>query len=342
MKRVNGITYLKAFLPFMVIAWHARFLGTSGIMRVQDVYIPSVVDVIYLNIINLAVPLFFLISFYLYLMKRKTVEDKGKYLFKRIVYLLELFVIWRAIYIVFGIGNLWIPERGIVMNLYHLFFGGGDTLLYYLELLIYFMILIELICLLCERCKLSIVRMAYFGLVFSLLLIVLCYFIPGVIKYEALRYFSPIAFLPLVFIAFLLADTKQLPVKWIIVLFVSGIALAVFEWRCCIDQQYITQGGYAIATPIYARLSQIIIAASVFMLALNVQKEPSKAVKWLASVSLYAYCLHQIIIVIADRLLPVSEFIIFLLTIVCTYVLSAVIHKTKQFISIKSKNDSSI
>ena len=333
MKRINGITYLKAFLPFLVIAWHVRFLGLSGIMQVQEVYIPSIADVVYINIVNLAVPIFFLISFYLYLIKRKSSGDNYKYLIKRIINLFEIFVIWRAIYVIFGIGNLWIPSRGIIINLYHLLFGGGDTLLYYILLLIYFLITIEIIISVCERLKWRVKAVAVIGLTFSLVVLLICYFIPEYLKYEALRYFSPIAFIPLVFIAILIVENKTIiNIKFALTLFAIGVALAVIEWILIPDSKYISQGVYAVALPIYSRLSQIVIASAIFILMLNIKKEPSKIVLLLSNVSLYAYCVHQIIITELSKRFEIQSFISFLITIVITYFCSIVLFFLKRII----------
>ena len=319
----------------MVIAWHARFLGVSGIMRVKDIYIPSITDIVYINIVNLAVPIFFLISFYLYLLKRKT-SDNTKYLLKRIGKLAGIFLIWRAIYFIFGIGNLWLPNRGLILNLYHLLFGGGDTLLYYIQLLIYFLIIIEFICCLSEKIKLNIKIVASVGLVLSTLLLIICYFLSGFIKYEALRYFSPIAFIPLVFISMLLINVKrEIDIKYIIAFFSLGVVFAIAEWLILPDSAYISLGSYAVAMPIYSRLSQIVIAASLFCVFLKITKDPHKIVVRLSEVSLYAYCIHQIFITCISTYLKFSYFATFITTVLLTYVLSFAIIEVKKLIKSK-------
>ena len=69
MKRISGITYLKAFLPLLVIACHARPFGQSASMTLPLHGVPDWKDVFYSNILGLAVPLFYIITFYLYLKK---------------------------------------------------------------------------------------------------------------------------------------------------------------------------------------------------------------------------------------------------------------------------------
>lgn len=156
MKRISGITYLKAFLPLLAIACHARPFGKSASMVLPLQGVPDWKDIFYSNILSLAVPLFFIITFYLYLLKRDRVKESTfKLIGKRVLYLLSLFVGWRTVYALFGIGSLWVPDRGLARNLYHWVFGGGDTLLYYLEQAAYLLILLELICFVCEKIKLS-------------------------------------------------------------------------------------------------------------------------------------------------------------------------------------------
>ena len=336
MKKINGIVYLKAFLPLLVIAWHARFLGISGIMRVKDVYIPSITDIVYINIVNLAVPIFFLISFYLYLVKRKP-SGNTKYLIKRVGKLVGIFLIWRAIYFIFGIGKLWIPKRGLIINLYHLLFGGGDTLLYYVQLLIYFLVFI---CSFCNKFNLNLKTIASIGLVLSGLLLLACYFITDYFKYEALRYFSPIAFIPLIFISMLITNSKcEIDTKYIFLLFSVGVVFAISEWLLIPDSAYISKGSFPAAAPIYSRLSQIAIACSLFFVFLKISKEPHKIVVRLSEVSLYAYCIHQIFISCISTYFKLSYFVLFVITVVLTYAFSLAIYAVKKYYySRKRKN----
>ena len=78
-------------------------------------------------------------------------------------------------------------------------------------------------------------------------------------------------------------------------LFVSGMAFAVFEWAYLPNAVFIERG-YSIAFPSYARISVVLLSMSIFGLMLKIGRSPSKIIEYLASLSLYVYCVHQIFI----------------------------------------------
>lgn len=94
MKRISGITYLKVFLPLLVIACHARPFGQSASMVLPLQGVPDWKDVLYSNILGLAVPLFYIITFYLYLLKRDRVQGSTFiFLGNRVLYFFLLFAV---------------------------------------------------------------------------------------------------------------------------------------------------------------------------------------------------------------------------------------------------------
>ncbi|MBR3300440.1 MAG: acyltransferase [Clostridia bacterium] len=325
MKRISGITYLKAFLPLCVIACHIKPFGDSAYSFVPLPSIPGLKDVFYSNVFSLAVPLFFIISIFLYLMKRDRTENHLKLCIKRVCYLLGVFAIVRIIYILFGIGNLWIPDRGLFKNSYAILFGGGDTLLYYLELCAYLIVFTELCCVFIEKTEINKKAFSAIGLGLSLLLICIFYFVSDpTVKTEALRFYSPICFPSYVFIAFYFKEAQErnsLPLM--ISLFVSGMAFAVFEWAYLPNAVFIERG-YSIAFPFYARISVVLLSMSIFGLMLKIGRSPSKFIEYLASLSLYAYCVHQIFINLIATSIK-KPFLGFLTVVALSYFASAII-----------------
>ena len=326
MKRISGITYLKAFLPLLVIACHARPFGQSASMILPLQGAPDWKDVFYSNILALAVPLFYIITFYLYLLKRDRVQGSTfRFLGKRVLFFLLLFVGWRIAYAIFGFGSLNLPDRGLARNLYHWLFGGGDSLLYYLEQAAYFLVVLELICFVCEKTKLSKKVIAMAGLVLSVLLIIICtWFVPATVRIEALRFFSPIGFLPYVFLAILVKEhvfSYFLSISAI----VFGVAYSVFEWLSLVDPLYL-QNGYSSAIPSYPKISIVLLSIGIFGLMMKVSNTPSKFSDALAAVSLYVYCIHYVIIVLLRRIfgdgLNGYEFITYMLVVFITYFFS--------------------
>ena len=326
MKRISGITYLKAFLPLLVIACHARPFGQSASMTLPLHGVPDWKDVFYSNILGLAVPLFFIITFYLYLIKRDRVQGSTfKLLGKRVLYFFLLFTGWRIVYAIFGIGSLWIPDRGLARNLYHWIFGGGDTLLYYLEQAAYLLVILELICFVCEKFKLSKKMIAILGIGLSVLLIVFCtWFAPETVKIEALRFFSPIGFFPYIFIAILFKE-RIFSYMLSVIAIAFGVVYSVFEWFTLVNPMFLLNG-YSSATPGYAKISVVFVSIGVFGLMMKISKTPSNFAEVLAAISLYVYCIHQIIIVLISRILGNAlsgfDFITYLLVAFITYAIS--------------------
>ena len=329
MKRISGITYLKAFLPFLVIACHIRPFGVSGFMRYPFPAFPDFKDIFYLNISPLAVPLFFLVSFFLYLKKRERTENLLKLCVSRASYFFILFVCVRIIYYFFEIGNIWIAERGLFKNTYALVFGGGDTPLYYLELSAYYIVLLEIYLFFLEKAKANKNLFNLIGFGLSLLLISALYFVPNnTIKTEFLRYYSPLSFLPCVFGACYVYDNREkLKTAVLFLLFVVGVGFAVVEWAFLTDPAFI-KAGFSFALPSYGRVSLILISIALFGLCLKIKHTPTRFTEYLATLSLYVYCIHQIIISsLPSYISPTSPLphIGYCAVVVVTYLLSAII-----------------
>ncbi len=349
MKRINGITYLKAFLPLIVISCHIRPFGKSSFMSYPFPKFPDLKDIYYINISSLAVTLFFIISLFLYLLKRSRSQGSSiKVLRSRVFYFVKLFVIWRIIYVIFNIGNIWVKDRGLFQNVYHLLFGGGDTLLYYLEISVYLFVILELFCLLIEKSGLNKVLWSSVGLLFSLVLLLFLNFIlpPGSLKAETLRFFSPVAFLPYVFVAVLMFEfSENIKGYKLIILFFIGAFFAVLEWLHIPDKIFLDYG-YSLAIPCYARISTVLISITVFGFMIKIKKSPSKFVEYLSGLSLYVYCTHQIIINLLNGVFSKLPFVSYLVVAMISYALSIAIYTLKNYISKlkirRNKNESGI
>lgn len=343
MNKITGFIYLRAILPVFVVAWHLSAFGKSSIMSVSERYSPDIFDVLYINLLNTAVPIFFLMSLFLYTIKSEQLNDAenstGKYLLNRIKFLLGLFLFWRIIYVFLGIGNLWIVERGIVRNLYRILAGGGDTLLYFLQALIYLTFLIEIILQIMRKLpgKFSLF-IPWGGFLASTVVMVLCYALPIGIKAEALRYFSPIGFIPYVFLSLmafkLWKDGKTLS-HIAGGFFVCGILLAIVEWLILPDAAYL-KNGYSVAMVIYARPSQLLLAMSILLMSLLIKSHKvPQTVTLLSALSLYVYCIHPVFINLFSSIEQHAAFL--LLTFLLTYAASFLLMKCVQLIKSTKK-----
>lgn len=304
-KQIYGITWLKAFLPLLVIACHARTFGNSASMIIPLTGIPDWKDIVYINILCMAVPLFFVISFYLYLEKRERIQYTSIKLMKhRIAYFAVLFIGWRFVFAIFDVGQFWNSGRGSIRNLYHLFFAGADTLLYYLEQMVYLVVVLELFYIMMEHYNVNKCRWALIGLGFSIaLLLFVTYIAPETLKIEALRYFSPVGFIPCIFVAAYFHECKGVEhSKRSISIALVGIVCVIAEWRLLPSEKFLLSG-YSMAMPSYARVSVVLFTFAIFAATLKCKKKPGKSLKLMSRVSLYVYCLHQLVInMIGDKI----------------------------------------
>lgn len=326
MKRISGITYLKAFLPLLVIACHIRPFGDSSFMSFPFPKFPDYKDVFYINICSLAVPLFLLVSFFLYLKKRERTENRFKLCVSRVLYFFGIFVFVRIIYYFFGIGNIWIADRGLFKNTYALVFGGGDTLLYYLEISIYLLVFLEIYYLILEKSGANKNLFNIIGFCFGLLLISALYFVPNdTIKTEFLRFYSPVCFVHYVFGASYIYENRD-NLKNIILysLLIVGSGFAVFEWAFLPDP-LLLKTGFSLALSLYGRVSVIFVTLALFGLCLKIKKSPTRFTEYLATLSLYVYCIHQIIINFVSPYVRDYPFIAYCIVVVITYIFSAFI-----------------
>ena len=334
---IAGFTWLKCILPVFVILIHYREIWTLALAMPAESYRPSWQDVLFMNVAALAVPLFFLISLYLYVNKRQLNYMGGGYLLKRIGILYGIFICWRVIYAFFGIGTLYNGKRGLVRNIYHWIFGGGDTALYFLQNLVVLIILEEILLQILSKLSGKTAKRCVWGLfVGTCMLIVITYLLPYPGNVEALRHFSPIAFFPYVPLAWLLNEYKE---QWLykidIGLFILLLFCAFVEWQVLPSILYL-KNGYSLAMPSYARISSVLISAVVMHEALRIPSSANWA-RILASLSLYVYCFHQIFISCTQRMTNVT--LRLAVVLLATYGSSFLLVKAKKLF-LKKKEES--
>lgn len=339
MKKINGITYLKALLPLLVVSCHIRPFGQSSAMGNNFSGIPDLKDIFYANISALAVPLFLIISFYLYLLKRQKGDMSPKTLLKnRIFYFLKIFVVCEIFAAVFGYLVVWRKERGFITNIYHLLFAGGDTLFYYLQITVYLLVVLELFYIITEKYGVSRNKSAVIGIFLSCMILVICSLkiMPYSLKTEALRFFSPIGFLPYVFVASLIFEYKDtIKNSCLLIVLSVGIILSLLEWYYLPSKDFL-ENGYALMVPFYQKLSVVFVSAAAFSAALKIKKKPSKIIEYLSNISLYVYCTHQFVIILLSKI-NIVPFLKYLLVLTVSYILSIIIYSGVRYIKLKAK-----
>lgn len=302
-KKFEGFTYLRVVFSWMIVAWHGRFLGQTPAMKIADSYTANVKDIIQFNIFSMGVPIFIIISLFLFINRYYLNISKGispeSYLKKRLCNFLALYIFWRLIYFFFGIGKFWHKPRGIFRNIYHLIFGA-DTVLYFFVEMIWLLIAVHLICKF--TAKLSCKQKLYIYSLFTVLSLVITsslYVLPLGLRIECLKYFSPICFIPYIFSSLLIhhlyTNYRTYCNKIMLVLAIISVALIISDWILLPDKVYL-QNGIASALTGYGRPSLVTSSMALILLVLNVEKKPPCIIENLGNISLYVFCFHPIFI----------------------------------------------
>lgn len=194
----------------------------------------------------------------------------------------------------------------------------------------YYTIFLELMYTFVEKKKLNKKRCIAIGAVVStMILIGVTYFAPDVLKIEGLRYFSPIGFVPLVFVAALIYEHDgKTNLAAALGLFFLGLICAWAEWVRLPDAMYL-ESGYSMAIPLYARLSILAISFSAFAIAFYVKRKPGKIIETMSRISLYVYCVHQLVIVSLINILNEKPLIKYVVVVLLTYAISISFYSVK-------------
>ena len=66
-KKIEGFTYLRAIFSWIIVSWHGDFLGETPAMKIADSYTANLKDFYLCNIMQMGVPVFILVSLFLYI-----------------------------------------------------------------------------------------------------------------------------------------------------------------------------------------------------------------------------------------------------------------------------------
>lgn len=203
--------------------------------------------------------------------------------------------------------------------------------MYYLEHMMYYIVFLELFYYFMERFKLKKKVCSIVGIGISVIvLLIVTYFGSETLQIEALRYFSPLGFIPYIFIAAYLYESKEENHRICIsITGIIGVICAVAEWKLLLKDTFLLNG-YSTAIPSYARVSVIFLSSVIFTVALRVKRKPSKAIEWMSAISLYVYCIHQLVIQIFVGAFEFPQ-IQYVLVVVVTYAIGSLLQILKQF-----------
>jgi hypothetical protein len=302
---IHGFDYLRIIFAIFVITWHIRIFGNTGIFLPQiSNFTPSFLDIIYANILLLAVPIFMLVSLFLYGYNRNKIDG---YFRKRITYLGWLYIFWYfAALIVFGKGI----SVSSLLSIQSLSSGFG-TPVYFLFDLILMTIILECLILLKGYTseKTYILLNSILFIIFIILItfsLPISYFFGKEYNWLFLAFYSPINFLPYPFLASLLIiffnRIRTITMKWISLLFTMMICLIILEWAFLVNS--VLYNSYHIIVPPYARPSLIVGSLILFILFSRITKESSVIIKNLSSLTLGVYLIHIYIWKLLPNIVP--------------------------------------
>ena len=293
-RRVAGIDYLRAFFCVCVVVVHLGYVSPSDIFD-EDRFANHAFDwsdFVNFYVLCLAVPVFVLISTYLYALK----PTDGAGLARRLGRIVRLLVFWSVLYQIFFYTGYGFPKliphdaHGLVLYL----ITGGNTVYYFFVALIVATIVTHA------------ARNLPTATVWTLF--ALATLLVGVLPllHQELRprtawamllalHANPVNFLPLAFAGVGLARLTQAGATRAldrigIGALALGAALAVLDWTAYVDPCFFEVNRFAL--PAYTRPSLVLLAVAVLVLAVRAQPAGNPVVAFVARHSLAVYCLH--------------------------------------------------
>lgn len=289
-----GFDYLRAFMSLAVVAWHLRVFGLSGFFDPEGYrhHFITFSDIINMQVLLLAVPVFFLVSLFLYF-EHGAMDNH--YFVRRVRKIAGLYGFWLAVFLViygcsYGFSSL-VPVGG--WDLLRKIISGWGSLYYFFFSLLLLTCLARFIAPFPRRLVWLLLAVSLAVLWVMDLLVK-----SGVTSGSLVAYWNPVNFLPYLFLARLFADyngrqdltSNPFPLALFILLTMGCVLAAVGEWHWLISGHNFAYNDCAL--PCYTRVSLALGAAIVFRLSWFIRYRPNYVVRFLADYSLGLYCLH--------------------------------------------------
>jgi len=300
--RVVGIDYLRAFFSVCVVEVHLGYVFPSDVFdknRFRE-HTFTVSDFVNFYVLCLAVPVFVLISTYLY--ARKPTDTAG--LLRRLGRIVRLLVFWSALYQVYrltGFGAIKsIPVEPNELGLYLI--SGGSTFYYFFESLAIVTIIAH-----------AATRLPAGG-VWALFAIstLIVGVLPVIHEETHIRFLAyhadPLNFVPYAFAGVGLARLSAVGASriraWIgIGCLALAVPAAVLDWTVYVDPCFFEVNQFAL--PAYTRPSLVFLSVAVLVFALRVRTPPNSVIRLMAVHSLGVYCLHPFFMDGRDKIIQV-------------------------------------
>jgi len=299
-----GFDYLRAIMPIGVVALHMEVFGRHTLHGPQEYrsHIFSLPDLINYQVLCLAVPIFFLVS--LFLFSEKAHNNRG-YFLRRAERLVYIYIFWLTLFILWRGGMHRMLPVYDVKHFVILVMSGGPSAFYF------FFSLLFLTCIAFFALKLP-RRILWLFLAVSVMLL---WFMPYLVfrtdLYSSLvAAWNPANFLVYVFVAVLVSkyrahshfspSLKSFRIMMLVLTLVF-LSSSVFEWHWMVNERNFASNQHII--PPYTRLSVAAGSSLIFLLSLYISRPPASWIKFLSDYSLGLYCFHLFIIEMNDKIM---------------------------------------
>jgi peptidoglycan/LPS O-acetylase OafA/YrhL len=322
-ERIIGIDYLKAFFSVCVVLVHLGLISPFIIFN-QDAYsehIFTISDFINFYILFLAVPVFFLISNYLFFLK----PEDGAVLFTYIKRIGKIAIFWIVLFNMFNYQGWEIiqclpksPQDLIIFSL-----SGAKTNYWF------FITLIGLTAITHFSKRLNVFYVLTLFLITTLLVTMLPVLSVATGNSFLVAHWHPLNFLPYPFAAILvfrIARLERATIKpsYRILFGLIILLVAIADWTFYVNTGFLFAKTYSI--PPYSRPSLVLIAMLVLLVAIKSNPKINRFILFMSNNSLSLYCLHPFFLLPAQRFSGGNLFFSLLLVLLFSY-LTAIILK---------------
>ena len=303
---IPGFYWLRAIMSVAVVAWHINTFGTSLLFSKTDyrnhVFVFS--DLINFHVLLLAVPIFFLISCYLYARKNPSVE----YCWRRVARfaVLAVFLTIAGIAWYDGCHGLSLLRPRSLQAFLTTVISAAGTQYYFFVSLMILSVVTHIASKLSTRVN-SILFILACALIFALAKAAIAFSLPALIAF-----WSPMNFMPYPFAAIVMARNEARLASGnsrlliITSFFAAAILISLYEWR--FDVSGIFFDIQAFAMPAYTRLSLVFLSISLLAAVMTRKIRTNRIIEFMSGQSMALYCLHPFIIIFAYRYITFPKF----------------------------------
>lgn len=279
-------------MSICIVVWHMNGAGRSLIFSPERYleHVFNISDFANFHILLLAVPVFMLMSNFLYALGGASPERLRRHLYRISV----LATFWPIALIIYknGYTGLISLSPDSASSLIVTILRAGHTIYYFFVSLLFSVLATHAITRLSNRLLLL-------GLASSVVLLALLPHFTKTSGYYALSAFwSPLNFVAYPFAGVLLARNYDYARLHSGALVITSLALslvfAIYEWKYSVNSIFFPGQGYAI--PAYTRASLVFSAAALVILSLDDQIEVGRIIESMAKYSLALYCLHPFLL----------------------------------------------